>query len=292
MTESSSSSSSSSSSHDDVNSRQVKTVYLIRHAESEENRRISSLKQIGHSITRFSFPSRKDVASSVQLLNIPAQVNTPISKDGHSQVSNVSQQLHQANFWEGHDIQLVAYSPLQRARDTAAGFLLCRTDEDGNNSNNNKSSNNDDSLGGEFTSRILEQDRSQRVLELDLLLEKQPSEWIPGNSASMWRRIESFEKWLAEQPENKIVCVGHSQFFKAMLNLDFKFANCDVWHVQLNPNHINNKSNNNTVPASDCSKKRTTANAPNKSCEYPNLPPQWSGLKRLYQVESSNNGHD
>jgi len=34
------------------------------------------------------------------------------------------------------------------------------------------------------------------------------------------------------QPEDVIAVVGHSQYFKSMLSLDYKFGNCDVWELQ------------------------------------------------------------
>merc|ERR1739845_41405 len=40
---------------------------------------------------------------------------------------------------------------------------------------------------------------------------------------------------LGEQPENIIVVVGHSQYFKSMLGLDFKFGNCDIWELKFDP---------------------------------------------------------
>jgi hypothetical protein len=59
-----------------------------------------------------------------------------------------------------------------------------------------------------------------------------PSEWIPGNYGNFQARIAQFEEWLQTQPEETVAVVGHSQYFKAMLGLDFKFGNCDVWQVQ------------------------------------------------------------
>ncbi|KAL7559093.1 hypothetical protein ACA910_017506 [Epithemia clementina (nom. ined.)] len=254
-----------------------KNVYLIRHAESEENQRLSSLKTVGQSMARFTLPSRRDISSSLQLLNVPAQVDTPLSPAGMAQVSNVARQLEESKFFETHNIQLVAYSPLERARDTAAGLL----------SPSNSSHNNNGAAEGVVAAvpttttaeRLLQASNPrQRVVECEHLMERQLSEWIPGNSGSMWRRIADLESWLAAQPETNIVCVGHSQYFKAMLHLDFKFGNCDVWQVQFHPSSLQPQT-----PAETTTTTTTTTTA-STSNEYPNLPPQWSGLKRLYQV--------
>jgi hypothetical protein len=57
--------------------------------------------------------------------------------------------------------------------------------------------------------------------------------------------------------------VGHSQFFKSMLNLDFKFGNCHIWEVQLS----------------------NAAAARGADPTYPQMPPRWSGLKHLYDCD-------
>ena len=68
------------------------------------------------------------------------------------------------------------------------------------------------------------------------------------------------------QPETAIAVVGHSQFFKAMLNLDFKFGNCDVWQVEL------------SLSDGDQEESKTTSEP------YP-LPRQSSNLERLYECD-------
>ena len=241
----------------------VKTIYLVRHAESEENRRISSLKNVGSSLYRLSLPSSNDITSSLHLLNIPAQVNSAVSEDGEAQISNVAKQLHQANFWKERDIQLLAHSPLQRARDTAAGFLLDPEVTNGDKATEEESKEAE-------TARILSTSQTvPRVVEIEELLEKTPAEWIPGNLGSLKKRIKALETWLAQQPETNIVCVGHSQFFKAMLCLDFKFGNCDVWQVQLDTSRT-------AVPE----KEETGQENP-----FPCLPPQWYDLQQLYKIK-------
>jgi broad specificity phosphatase PhoE len=71
------------------NDRKTKTVYLIRHAESEENRRLASLKLILTSLLvpwRGSWPSYQDVTSSLELLRIEAQLDSDLSPHGFKQV--------------------------------------------------------------------------------------------------------------------------------------------------------------------------------------------------------------
>lgn len=220
----------------------MKTVYLIRHAESEENRRLGSLKKCFVDLGRFSFPSSKDIAASVALINIPAQVDSDVSDIGEAQIAQVAQQLRADNFMETHGIELVAHSPLKRARSTCEGMLECAAE-------------------GE---KVLKQrEYVKRVVESGLLIEKTPAEWIPGNFGSFQTRMNSFEAWLGQQEESKIAIVGHSQFFKALLGLDFKFGNCDVWQLQYSPSG-----------QAEC----------DESEEY-KVPRGWLALKRLYTYE-------
>lgn len=215
----------------------TKTVYFIRHAESEENRRIASLGNVFGNLKRFSLPASNDVMASLHLINIPAQVDSSVSENGKAQIANMAEQLRAANFLETAQVELVVHSPLQRAQETSEGLLQCRAPD---------------------------LKAVKRVEVLDLLREKTPAEWIPGNYASLRRRMDAFEDWLAEQPERVIAVVGHSQYFKAILNLTYKFGNCDVWKVQFDPSRRN---------------ETTTASSTEKGA----LPPQWSGLEQTFK---------
>jgi broad specificity phosphatase PhoE len=74
---------------------------------------------------------------------------------------------------------------------------------------------------------------SIEFIELDLLREIVPVDYVaPTRWANAQNRIADFERWVAERKEENIVIVGHSHYFKSMLGIDFKFANCDVWKVE------------------------------------------------------------
>ena len=73
---------------------------------------------------------------------------------------------------------------------------------------------------------------ADRVVELPVLSERTPLEWLPVNHDAFTKRISEFETWLGEQPEDVIAVVGHSQYFKSMLGLPKKFKNVDVWSLQ------------------------------------------------------------
>lgn len=231
----------------------TKTVYLIRHAESEENRRIASLGRCFKQLGKFSLPSSSDIYASTQLLNLMAQVDSSVSEVGVKQIADMGAKLKEADFLLAAAVKLVAHSPLLRAQETSEGMLGCRA-------NGTKA------------------DSVDRVLELDLLIEKTPQEWTPMYFSSFKKRIASFEDWLGEQPEDSIAIVGHSQYFKAMLGLDFKFGNCDVWEVKFD---LSKRAASELV---DEEKKTEDATQTEDSSEY-KVPPQWSDLKQLYACD-------
>jgi broad specificity phosphatase PhoE len=185
----------------------VQTIYMIRHAESEENRRLASLQTVWSDLTNFRLPKSSDIWSSLRLVRVFDQVDSHVSDFGKQQIAHMAKLLRESDFVKSHQIQLVAHSPLLRAKETSQGMLGYALE-------------NKDII------------TSPRVLELDLLIEKTPAEWIPGNLGSLMARLRSLEEWIIEQPEDNIALVGHSQFFKALLELDYKFPNCSVYSAQ------------------------------------------------------------
>ena len=130
-------------------------------------------------------------------------------------------------------IELVAHSPLQRARQTSYGMLQCvaplnNHDDNANHNNPNKpkQQSNDPTIKGCIHPSV------KRVVELDILSERTPIEWLPIQHDAYTRRIAEFEIWLSQQPEEVIAVVGHSLYFKNMLGLSTKFKNVDVWSLQ------------------------------------------------------------
>lgn len=189
----------------------LKTVYLIRHAESDENRRRASLTKCFEQITTGAIPSTEDLNASFELLNVPAQVNSDVSEIGAQQIQHMGELLQENKFLEEKKVQLVVHSPLVRARQTCEGLLGCKAHP------------------------LQKPSCVARVEELDFLVERQPQEIPPDvilkdvapTSGPFTRRIMQFEQWLAKQPEDIIAVVGHSLHFKTMLNVPFKFKNCE-----------------------------------------------------------------
>jgi len=233
--------------------KNLKTVYLVRHAESNENRRQTSLRNSFDKLRKLTLPTKEDVTASVELLDVNAQLDSDVSEEGQRQIENVAKQLEAANFVELSKIQLVAHSPLKRARKTAEGMLGCVSPrlpcaspisptrralhpiieraiaENVSFAKEFAKENND----YEYSHDGCIAPTVSRVTELACLAERTPMERL--NPETFFRRIYEFQKWLAEQPEERIAVVGHSLFFKNMLGLDFKFENCDVWELRFSP---------------------------------------------------------
>mmetsp|Transcript_46829 Transcript_46829/g.71627 ORF Transcript_46829/g.71627 Transcript_46829/m.71627 type:complete len:262 (+) Transcript_46829:91-876(+) len=240
-----------------------KTIYFIRHAESEENRRLGSLSRCFRTLGKFSLPSSADIRASTELLNVTALVDSNVSEIGVKQISEMGQKLKEANFVTTSGIQLVVHSPLIRARETSEGMLECVAPDKKHGS-------------------------VDRVVELELMKEKTPSEWTPVYWNSFKERMTEFQKWLADQPEDRIALVGHSQYFKSMLGLDFKFGNCDVWQATFDASKM---ATTTEVPGTEATvASETTGMDQDTTSDSPqnpawNIPPQWSDLKVLFQAE-------
>ena len=263
----------------------IKTVYLIRHAESNENRRRQSLTRCFEQISTGAIPSSEDVNASLELLNVPAQLNSDVSEIGAQQIQHMGDRLQTYNFLEKKGVQLVVHSPLIRARQTCEGLLGCVA-------SSNKST------------KMKKPSCVQRVEELEFLVERQPQE-IPQDvilkdvsptSSSFTKRIKDFEQWLVEQPEDTIAVVGHSLHFKSMLNVSFKFKNCEVWVAQFDPQRIaaqvsSTRRSSLLLPPMVVPKTMQQMNFFQRPNEPPQKPPKslspWSDLKRVYGCEVS-----
>lgn len=249
-----------------------KTVFLIRHAESDENRRRASLTKCFEQITTGAIPSTEDLNASFELLNVPAQVNSDVSNIGAQQIQHMGDILRESKFLEEMGVQLVVHSPLVRARQTCEGLLGC------------------------VANPLRKPSCVARVEELEFLVERQPQEVpqefilkdVAPTSSSFNRRIMQFEQWLAKQPEDIIAVVGHSLHFKTMLNVPFKFKNCEVWVCQFDPTR---RITSETMPASCNSLLPEIPLAMQQMNVFQNLrQPRvspWSGLKRVHGCDIS-----
>ena len=142
------------------------------------------------------------------------------------QIDQLGRRIAKDNFVHKMGIQLVAHSPLKRARQTCYGMLQCVAPSSKDNEGDKEETANDPTAAG------CKHPSVQRVVELDMLSERTPIEWFPVQHDAFTKRIAEFEMWLSEQPEEVIAIVGHSLYFKNMLGLESKFNNVDVWSIQ------------------------------------------------------------
>lgn len=262
----------------------TKTVFLIRHAESAENQRMKCLSKSLHDLGSFSVPSREDVKSSLELFNVKAQIDSDVSELGNAQIKQLGERLRRDDFVKKMGIQVVAHSPLKRARQTSEGMLGCVTC-----SPENKEV--DSSWAGTKAKSV------GRVVELQCLSERTVFEWIPIQHDAFMDRIKEFEEWLGNQPEERIAIVGHSQYFKSMLGLSYKFENCDVWEINFDPSgeepdvvvevDVNTNEAVKVIKDNQVSGIEAVKSSSDDTTEFISLPRGWSGLKRLYSYISS-----
>ena len=68
-----------------------KTVFLIRHAESAENHRLACLTRSLSSIAKLRIPSKEDVKTSFELVDVNAQIDSDVSPKGECEIKNLAQ---------------------------------------------------------------------------------------------------------------------------------------------------------------------------------------------------------
>ena len=190
-----------------------KTIYLIRHAESEENVKMHGLQEVGVSLYNRRLPSSNDVNNSMSFIYSGATGDTDsdLSPQGKEQIKELNQILDedsQKNLRSLiNDVDMIGHSPLIRARETCYGAFGLEKD-----------------------------DGPENVVELACLEEATPWETVvQGRKNTVYKRIDELKDWIEKQTEASTIClVGHSEYFMIMLGISRaeKFWNCDVWCVQ------------------------------------------------------------
>ena len=266
------------------NRQNEKTIYLIRHAESLENVAYKGARSVQASYAARKLPDPKDVVDAIKLAFLmfrPEVMNAALSSLGEEQVTQLHSSLEQDQFWNklkkqaaanGDDPNggrvLLAHSPLVRAKQTAYGALL------------GPQRMAPDEIADDVTDIDIE--------EIPSLREVNPKEII-GDAIMPWKkektvdkRIAEFEQWLQTRPEDTLVVVGHSVYFKRMLNLPETFNNVDVWEARYGGG--NNNVDDVMGTAYQESKAMVEDMISGEDSEMStNLPRQWKSLKRLYR---------
>lgn len=193
----------------------LKTVFLVRHAESAENALMQGVARSWAALTQFNLPAFTDLKGGVELATAMVTGATDecsLSSNGEAQVAEVREMLlkdYDTLKTLKQDPVLVTYSPLLRARLTCEGLFK----------------------------DILPP--STEIIQLESLREIVPVDYVaPTRWANAKSRILDFEKWLAGRSESNLVVVGHSHYFRHMLGVDFKFSNCEIWKVKFNPEQV------------------------------------------------------
>ena len=75
----------------------------------------------------YRLPLKSDIKASVEFLNIHAQIDSDVSPGGKTQITALGLQISKDDFVSKMGIQLLAHSPLKRARQTSLGMLECVT---------------------------------------------------------------------------------------------------------------------------------------------------------------------
>ena len=174
-----------------------KTLILIRHAQSEENVKVIELIEGLQRMRHFQSPGWQWLRSTCSLLQLT--IDSLLSPLGEQQILDMHRILEENNFWSQLQPDLIVCSPLIRAIETCEG--------------------------------VLPVDRTGLVdvTILPDLEEATPYEHV--FSHTLLQRIERFKQWLSLRTEQTIVVVGHSQYFKKMLDRASLMRNCDVWQV-------------------------------------------------------------
>ena len=261
-----------------------KTIYLIRHAESLENVAYKGARSVQASYAARKVPDPKDVVDAIKLAFLmfrPEVMNAALSSLGEEQVRELHSSLQQDQFWNKLKQQasssadpnggrvLLAHSPLVRAKQTAYGALL-------------------------GPQRMAPDEKADDVTDIDIeeipsLREVNPKEII-GDAIMPWKkektvdkRIAEFEEWLNTRPEDTLVVVGHSVYFKRMLNLPETFNNVDVWEARYGGGNVD--SVNDVMGAAYQESKAMVEDmiSGQDSEMSTHLPRQWKSLKRLYR---------
>mmetsp|Transcript_58817 Transcript_58817/g.102942 ORF Transcript_58817/g.102942 Transcript_58817/m.102942 type:complete len:219 (-) Transcript_58817:141-797(-) len=175
-----------------------KHIWLVRHAESTNN---VSKRAAAQTLGKGKLPSTGQWSEILSMLKV--NMDTPLSEAGQKQVSAQRALLDNQVFVASNNIELVVHSHLQRACETCMGLFAGSPGIDGI--------------------------PRPKIEEHPELYEKSIGEhlWL----SKLGPRVDSFVQWLLDRPEQRICVVGHSAFFRAMVN--DRFGNCEIKHALL-----------------------------------------------------------
>jgi hypothetical protein len=169
-------------------------ITFIRHAESEENVKVSYLCSFVSKLMSFRLPNLTEVVQSLKVLKIDE--DSDVSQLGKRQLMDMKLILKSKKFWS-QEFDFIVHSPLKRAVVSCMDLVP-------------------DEKHGECTC-------------LDVLREITPLEQII--KYQLQKKVKGFELWLSKQDVavKRILVVGHCQYFNNLLGMKTFMRNCDVW---------------------------------------------------------------
>lgn len=220
-------------------SRSLEIVF-IRHAESEENVKAQYFHDLFMQLFSFKCPTWNQIVQCISLMQL--EVDPQLSPLGKRQLLEMNLLLRNRGFWEertrdsalrdsnGSDeiklefnsaspvgaVQwLVAYSPLQRAKDTCFALLP-------------------DEIRQQYADCGSPISRQPQVVCAEALQEIHPLEQL--YPPRVREHLNQLEKWIQtavlEHPHLRcLVLVGHCQIFNQLLRMKTRVRNCDVWRA-------------------------------------------------------------
>jgi broad specificity phosphatase PhoE len=211
---------SAESSHNSTgNNKKPKTVYLIRHAETQENVRMNAFHDIGRALQKGRLPSANSMKLGTEFvgMTLGGKHDSKLSKRGKQQVLQLQSILRDNQLYD--ELDLIVHSPLRRAKETCYGIFHLTADM----RPQDLPDTGDDTVP--FDKKI------PPVEELASLTEVTQWELKTQGQRPVRKRIQAFHEWLdgLEESVETIAIVGHSEYFMIMLALNRKFMNCDVW---------------------------------------------------------------
>lgn len=171
-----------------------KTLVFVRHAQSNENVKVIKMFEGLTRLRNFQAPTFQHIRSTLSLSSLT--IDSLVSPLGKRQILDMHMILRDEQFWARQNFDLVVCSPLTRARETCEGIFP-------------------------------KEPEGLKITIRDDLEEATPYEHLCNGT--LLARIERFKHWLASCDEERVLIVGHSQYFKKMLGLTTLMRNCDVW---------------------------------------------------------------
>jgi len=183
----------------------AKLIYYTRHAHSKSNEMGENWRGMKSSLKEKKIPQMNDATGSLKWMK-PTRWNwmdTKVSAKGREQLKAMKK--HTATFLKDHGIEVIIHSDRRRAATTC-----------------------EELFGKEAKELSIKRIPSEAMRE-ELIGEK-----VRPSNEKLKRRIKQFLEMQAFRKENRLLLVGHSKFFRTMINnMDFRIPNATTWSFGL-----------------------------------------------------------